>query len=182
MVDAIPLSDGVITLRPTRLEDAEAVHAALQESAREVPLWLPETDGLRLNDVREFITAGPKMWQESSAFHFGIFDAKTGAYLGGCGLTQINLRHRLCNAYYWVRTAATRRGVASRAARLMARFAFEKLKMQRVEIVVEVENAPSLRAAEKAGATREGLLRNRLNNRGEPRDALIFSLIPRDMD
>jgi RimJ/RimL family protein N-acetyltransferase len=64
----------------------------------------------------------------------------------------------------------------------MARFAFEQLKMQRVEIVVEVENAPSLRAAEKAGATREGLLRNRLNNRGEPRDALIFSLIPRDMD
>ena len=182
MVDAIPLSDGAITLRPTRPEDAEAIHSALQESAGEVPLWLPETQGMSLNDVREFIAAGPKMWQENSAFHFGIFDARTGAYLGGCGLTQINLRHRLCNAYYWVRTAATRRGVASRAARLMARFAFEKLKMQRVEIVVEVENVSSLRAAEKAGATREGLLRNRLNNRGEPRDALIFSLIPQDMD
>jgi ribosomal-protein-serine acetyltransferase len=181
MVDIIPLTDGVITLRPTQLEDVEAIHAALQESAREVPLWLPETEGMRPDDVREFIAAGHKMWQESSAFHFGIFDAETDAYLGGCGLTQINLRHRLCNAYYWVRTAATGHGVASRATRLMARFAFEKLKMQRVEIVVEVENVPSLRAAEKAGATREGLLRNRLNNRGEPRDALIFSLIPQDL-
>jgi RimJ/RimL family protein N-acetyltransferase len=99
MVDAIPPSDGVITLRPTRLEDADAMHAALQGSAREGPLWLPETDGMRLNDVREFIAAGPKMWQEGSAFHFGIFDAETGAYVGGCGLTEINLRHRLCNAY-----------------------------------------------------------------------------------
>jgi hypothetical protein len=34
--------------------------------------------------------------------------------------------------------------VTSREARLSARFAFEKLQMQRVEIVVE--NAPSLRA------------------------------------
>lgn len=182
MIDAIPLTDGVITLRPTRPEDAEAIHSALQESAGEVPLWLPETEGLSLDDVREFIAACTRMWGESSAFHFGIFDAETGAHLGSCGLTQINLRHRLCNAYYWVRTAATGRGVASRAARLMAKFAFEKLRLQRVEIVVEVENLPSLRAAEKAGATREGLLRNRLNNRGKPRDALIFSLIPKDMD
>jgi len=182
MIDATPLTDGVIVLRPTRVEDAEAIHAAMQESAGEVPLWLPETERMSLDDVREFIAACAKMWWESSAFHFGIFEAETGAYLGGCGLTHINLRHRLCNAHYWVRTAATGRGVASRAARLMAKFAFEKLRLQRVEIVVEVENVPSLRAAEKAGATREGLLRNRLNNRGEPRDALIFSLIPQDMD
>lgn len=182
MIEVVPLNDGVIALRPTGPQDALAVHAALQESAREVPLWLPETEGLRLDDVREFIAAGPKMWQENMAFHFGIFDAATGAYLGGCGLTQINLRHRVCNAYYWVRTGATRRGVASRAARLMAKFAFDQVKMQRVEIVVEVENLPSLRAAVKAGATREGVLRSRLNNRGEARDAVIFSLIPGDLD
>jgi ribosomal-protein-serine acetyltransferase len=175
------LSDGVILIRPPRPDEAEAIFEALEESKREVPVWLPETDGLRLEDMREFIVAGLKMRQEKVAFHFGIFDASTGGYLGGCGLTQINLRHRVCNAYYWVRTSATGQGIASRAARLMAQFAFEQLQMQRMEIVAEMENAASIRAAEKAGASREGVLRSRLNNRGEPRDAVLFSLIPQDL-
>jgi len=181
-MDSVPLNDGVIVLRPPGRGDIEAMHAALQESAAEVPPWLPETEGMGPDDLREFIAAGSRMSQENTAFHFGIFDAQSGAYLGGSGLTQINLRHRVCNAYYWVRTTATRHGVASRATRLMAKFAFEQLKMQRVEIVVEVENLPSLRAAEKSGATREGVLRNRLNNRGEARNAVMFSLIPQDLD
>lgn len=181
MNDISPLSDGVILIRPARPEEADAMLAALEESKSEVPLWLPETEGLRLEDVREYLAAGPKMRQENLAFHFGIFDANTGRYLGGCGLTQINLRHRVCNAYYWVRTSATGNGFASRAARLMARFAFDQLHLQRVEIVAEVENVASIRAAEKTGATREGVLRSRLNNRGEPRDAVLFSLIPQDL-
>lgn len=181
MQDFTSLTDGVILLRPPRPDEAEAMHAALEESRGEVPVWLPETDGLTLDDVREFLAAGPRMWQDSSAFHFGIFDPHTGRYLGGCGLTQVNLRHRVCNAYYWVRSSETGRGVAGRAARLMARFAFDQLQMQRMEIVAEVENLLSIRVAEKAGAVREGLLRNRLNNRGEPRDAVLFSLIPSDL-
>jgi len=54
--------------------------------------------------------------------------------------------------------------------------------MQRIEIVVETENLPSLRAAQKTGALHEGLLRNRLNNRGVQRDAVIYSLIPQDLN
>jgi RimJ/RimL family protein N-acetyltransferase len=181
MDDIPPLTDGVILLRPVRPDEAEAMLAALEESKHEVPVWLPETEGLELEGLREFIAAWPRMRQENSAFHFGIFDPRTGAYLGGCGLTQINLRHRMCNAYYWVRTSATGRGIASRAARLMARYAFDGLRMHRVEILAEAENLPSIRAAEKAGAVREGLLRSRLDNRGEARDAVLFSLIPQDL-
>jgi ribosomal-protein-serine acetyltransferase len=182
MEDFPPLTDGMIVLRPARPEEAKAMLEALEESKGEVPVWLPETDGLELQGARQFIATWPKMRQERSAFHFGIFDPQTGGLLGGCGLTQINMRHHICNAYYWVRTSATGRGIASRAARLMARFAFDELHMQRMEIVAEVENLPSIRAAEKAGATREGVLRSRLNNRGQPRDAVMFSLIPQDLE
>src|SRR5574342_282244 len=104
------LSDGRLTLRPLRADDAPAVFAAVRESEPEVPLWLPEMDGLSLEDLRGFLASASRLWQEGSAFHFGIFDAESGACLGGCGLTQVNLRHRFCNLYYWVRTSATRKG------------------------------------------------------------------------
>ena len=54
----------------------------------------------------------------------------------------------------------------------------QPLGLVRIEIVVAVGNFSSQRAAEKAGAYREGLLRNRITHRGEVGDAYMFSLVP----
>ena len=43
-------------------------------------------------------------------------------------------------------------------------------------------NAASQRVAGKLGATREGEFRNRLVVRGEAVDAVVFSLVPRDLE
>jgi ribosomal-protein-serine acetyltransferase len=53
--------------------------------------------------------------------------------------------------------------------------------MVRVEVVAAVGNARSLCAAEKAGALREGVLRNRIPVWEKIYDALMFSLIPVDV-
>lgn len=63
----------------------------------------------------------------------------------------------------------------------MAQFAFEELKYSRLEIVVATGNMSSLRVAEKAGARREGVLRNRLILHGKLHDAVMHSLVPEDL-
>jgi RimJ/RimL family protein N-acetyltransferase len=98
------------------------------------------------------------------------------------GLNALHPTHGFANLGYWVRTDSTSRGVATRATRLIARFGFEELGLARLEIVVAVENQASLRVAEKAGATREGILRNRLAHDNGFADAMMFSLIPQDLD
>ena len=95
-------------------------------------------------------------------------------------LNQINRRYQMANLAYWVRTSCTGEGIATKAASLVAQYGFEKLGLQRIEIVISKENAPSLRIAEKLGALREGLLRNRLQILGSPSDAYMHSLIPED--
>jgi RimJ/RimL family protein N-acetyltransferase len=65
---------------------------------------------------------------------------------------------------------------------MAARFGFEQLGLQRIEIVAAVANVPSQRVAEKAGARREGILRNRLLIRGESLPAVLFSLVPEDLN
>jgi hypothetical protein len=82
----------------------------------------------------------------------------------------------LANLGYWVRTSATGHGVATRAARLVAQFGIEKIGLLRVEIVVAIGNIASMRVAEKAGAKREGILRNRLVGRDKVLDAVMHSL------
>ena len=87
----------------------------------------------------------------------------------------------MANLGYWVRTSAARRGVATNATRAVARYGFEELGLQRIEIVAAVRNLPSQRVAEKAGAVREGVLRKRLLIRGEAHDAVLFSLVAEDL-
>ena len=53
--------------------------------------------------------------------------------------------------------------------------------MKRIEIVAAVGNRRSQRVAEKVGAAREGILRNRLKIGEVWHDAVMFSLVPDDL-
>ena len=82
---------------------------------------------------------------------------------------------------YWVRTRHIGRGIAPAAVKLLARFAFDQLSLNRVEIVVALENAKSRRVAEKVGARQEGILRKRIAVRGTVHDAVMYSLVAEDL-
>src|SRR5712691_5832046 len=84
--------------------------------------------------------------------------------------------HRFGNLGYWVRTSATGRGVARAAVRQLADFAFRNTELVRLEIVCAVGNQRSQRVAERAGAVREGVLRDRLLLHGQAVDAIMYSL------
>ena len=179
-----PLSDGRVLLRPHEAGDVEPLYEAATESVAEIHPWMAWCHpGYTRAESAAWVAYAIEAFRARQEFGFAILDAADGRYLGGCGLNQISLLHRFANLGYWVRTSATRRGVASAATRLLARFAFDRLSLVRVEIVVAVGNEASLRAAEKAGALREGVLRNRLGyDRGTARDAVMHSLVPGDVD
>ena len=64
---------------------------------------------------------------------------------------------------------------------MVASIGFEELGLVRVEIVTLANNLASQSVAERLGATREVEARNRLIFNGQPRTAVVYSLIPEDM-
>src|SRR2546421_3351699 len=159
----VELSDGTISIRPYREEDASALYEAVRESISEVSPWLPWChQNYSIEESREFIGSREVATQGGEWYSFGIFETAGGRFLGGVGINFINRVHQMANLGYWVRTSAAGRGVATAATRLAARFGFEQLGLHRIEIVAAVDNVGSQRVAEKAGATREGILRKRL--------------------
>jgi len=176
------LTDSVITLRPLEHADRDAIYAAVIESIAEISPWLPWCHpAYAPSETASFIEGSIQWWAQRSQFAFGIFDAANGAFIGGTGVNQVNQQHRYANVGYWVRTSRTGQGLAPRALRLAARFSFETLGLHRVEIAVEPENYASRRVAEKAGATLESIMRNRIFKRGQPYPAALYSLIPEDL-
>ena len=178
----VQLTTDSLLLRPFRDDDVGRLYEAVRESIAEVSPWLSWChQDYSIEESREFISSRARAAESEEWYSFGIFEEDTERFLGGVGLNFINRVHRMGNLGYWVRTSAAGRGIATKAARLMARFSFEQVGLHRVEILAAVPNLASQRVAEKAGAVREGVLRKRLLIGGESQDAVLFSLIPKDL-
>lgn len=181
-VEPVERSDGVVGIRPYRADDVDRLYEAVRESVDELAPWLPWChDEYSREESVEWISTRPEAWETGEAYSFAVVDVSDNTFLGGCGINQVNRRHQFANLGYWVRSRCTGAGVATRAARLGATFGFECLGLHRIEIVTAIENVASQRVAEKVGASREGVLRNRVAVRGTPEDAVMFSLIPGDI-
>ena len=64
---------------------------------------------------------------------------------------------------------------------LLSRWAVTEGGCQRLELTTHAENLASQRVAEKAGFTREGILRSHIRFREGRRDSVLFSLLPSDL-
>jgi ribosomal-protein-serine acetyltransferase len=175
----LELRDGKIILRPYRSDDVKRLYEAVRESIKELSPWLPFAhEGYSIKESRDWIKKRPRDWKKGTVYDFAIFNASDGVFLGGCGLNAVDRINRCANLGYWVRTSQRGKGVATAATILLAKWGFEALKLVRIEVLVATGNERSLRVAEKAGARREGILRNRLNIHDTFHDAVMHSLIP----
>lgn len=164
--------------RPFVPGDAPAFVDAVLASSSTLPIWMPWANAhYSLAIASAWIESCQQGWSDQSRFEFGIFDAATNAFVGGCGLNQFNRVHDYCNLGYWVRESFHRRGAATQSIRTLSAFAFNELKLARVEIVIAVGNAGSLGAARKAGAVEEGVARNRVKLGDGFVDAHMLALV-----
>jgi len=118
-------------------------------------------------------------WQDGSRAGFAIV-SHDGSFLGMAAIVDLDLDGAQGEIGYIVVEAARGRGVAGRALGLVTGWALGDLGLARVELLIDVENAASIRVAERAGYVREGVLRS-YHVKGEHRaDMVVYSLLPGD--
>lgn len=76
---------------------------------------------------------------------------------------------------YWIRPTRRGRGYALDALRTLTEWAWHLSDLHRLQLHIDPTNAPSLQTAERAGYTREGLLRSWQKIGDERRDMLVYS-------
>lgn len=173
---ALVLRKYELAFAPQLLEAARA--ACSPDFTRFAPWCHP---AYSLADSELFIAQCEAGWQDGSAFNFALLDAETGELCGGIGLNQPNRAHGCYNLGYWVRPSRQGQGLARLATRHLVRAVFADLpNVHRLEILTLPENLASQRAALAAGATHEGLLRQRLRMGAKQLDAMLFSLVRTD--
>ena len=172
-----------VVVRPYRLEDADALFAAVAESRQHIWPWMPWGDQHQtVDDSRDFILRTQAKWLLREDMTVGFFEASSERYLGGSGLHPRGWDVPAFEIGYWIRASAEGHGYVAETVRLLTDFAFESLGAQRVMIRCDARNTRSAAVAERLGFVREAHLRNEVRTHTDSalRDTLIFSLIPSD--
>jgi ribosomal-protein-alanine N-acetyltransferase len=106
--------------------------------------------------------------------HFAIqFD---GEAIGGIGVTaRSGVAIKTAHFGYWLGEHAWGKGIATAAARAMVSYAFTAFPFARLEAPVFAWNPASMRVLEKAGFSREGVLRNSVFKDGELIDSVLYA-------
>jgi RimJ/RimL family protein N-acetyltransferase len=172
-----PLSAGGVVLRRGEPGDIGWITAACSD--REVGRYVPALPyPYSESDARAFIEHAARGWAEASGATFVIARAPGGEGLGAIELHLSAADPELAEVGYWLRREARGRGAATTAVRLVAGWAFRELGIERLSLQTHPENHASQRVAERAGFTREGLLRAWMPSPAGRRDSVMFSLLP----
>jgi RimJ/RimL family protein N-acetyltransferase len=91
-----------------------------------------------------------------------------------------NPDYRSASLGYCFGDAAWGHGYATEAARVLLRWAFETLDLNRVQAETDTRNVASARVLEKLGFVREGTLREDCVVNGEVSDSWVYGLIRRE--
>jgi RimJ/RimL family protein N-acetyltransferase len=104
-------------------------------------------------------------------------DARTGAVVGSATLHHLDAERKIVEIGYFVLPHARRRGIATTITRLISEHAFS-VGIERVAAYVNVGNTASEGVVERAGFTREGVVRSMPKPDGRRVDKTLFSLLP----
>jgi RimJ/RimL family protein N-acetyltransferase len=179
VLPAEPLTDGVVALRAWRSADLPALVAICQDP--EIPRWTPIPSPYGATDARLWFSRLYDELHDGIAASLAIVGAQgrdtEDELLGSISLLRLSWEHARAEVGYLVAAPARGRGVATRAVRVICRWGFNTLGLERIELLAAAGNLASQRVAEHSGFTREAVLRSYQLLGGERHDMVAFGLL-----
>ena len=171
-------------LRSSRLEfraptpdDAEWMNSAITASMPALQPWMswaktaPTMDETRLYCRRALLE-----WHDRESLDYRLFlDDK---FVGNCAVHTINWELPGAQLGYWLHLDYQGQGLMNEAVERLTRFAFDELKLVRLEIRCNARNVASAAVARRGGFAQEAHLRKSYRSAdGTLNDALFFAKV-----
>ncbi len=121
------------------------------------------------------------VFYQNDGIYFAIADKRTNQMIGSIGLTSHNTYQSRIELSYDLACEYWLRGITTRAIDVVVKYAFETLRVNRIEASVSCSNIPSKNLLLKSGFTLEGTLRQHRYHRGGYVDVYFFSLLRSDL-
>jgi ribosomal-protein-alanine N-acetyltransferase len=163
-----------LRLRKPVVDDAETIFHAYAQDA-EVSKYLTWRPNRSIEETREFIGSCLAGWKERRSFHWVILRKAPEQLVG---MVSARVEGPKLELGYVLARVHWNRGYMTEAVKAVIVWALDQPSIYRVWSVCDVENLASARVMEKAGMTKEGILRRwsvHPNMGAAPRDSYCYS-------
>lgn len=167
-----------LVLRPVRASDAEAIFRYCSDPA--VTRYVTFETHRSLADTRRFLRWSERNFRKTGAPNWAITLRPSAELIGLCGFLPLETKHRRGEFGYWLGKPHWGQGYTTEAVEALLAFGFRKLKLNRMQARVVVQNRASARVLEKAGMKLEGVLREFENMKGEFPNLKMYSMLQRE--
>jgi RimJ/RimL family protein N-acetyltransferase len=173
-VEQPTLSHSEVTLRPLREDDIDPINHACQDPT--IPAFTRVPSPYDREMAEEFVRGCDISYRNHQGIVFAM--EKAGNFAGTIGLHSINLSDHCAEVGYWVEKSQRGSGLCTAATKTLLEFALEIMGFRRIEGLADYNNIASQRVMERAGMTRDALLRNRVTKpNGDQIDMVLFSMV-----
>ena len=170
-----------VLLRPLTRDDFGAWREVRRRNRVRLKQWEPQAVPGRPDTAKDFrafadrCAARRRERQQGAGHGFGVF--VDGCFRGEMNLSSIHRGpFQSCYVGYWIDEAVAGNGYTPEAFVVVARFAFEELRLHRLQVAVVPRNAASLRVVEKLRLRYEGLAERYLEINGVWEDHHRFAM------
>jgi ribosomal-protein-alanine N-acetyltransferase len=164
-----------LLLRRPFPKDADAIfHAYAQD--KEVTRYLVWSPHSSVETTRNFVADCENRWKDAKAFPYVITQKSDRELLG---MIEFRPNGHLADFGFVLARRYWGQGLMPEAASALVSIVLAQPAIYRVEATCDVDNKASARVLEKAGLSREGLLRRNIihpNISAEPRDSFLYAI------
>jgi len=134
------------------------IPTSLEESKDELQYWI-------------------NVFYNGSGIYFGIAKKDNNQLVGSIGITSINRYHNRAEVSYDLAKEYWNKGIMTKALEAIKKYAFETMKLNRIEAYALAKNIASRALLKKCGFFLEGELKHHRRHKGVYTDIGLFSVV-----
>lgn len=119
--------------------------------------WVPQSQ--KAEHFLAFINQTIKHREEQKSLVMGIYWQQK--LVGVCGFNNLDWQLGVAELGYWLDAQVQGNGIMTKSCRWLIDYAFDELKMRKVQLSAAVGNKPSRQVAKRLGMVLEGVLRRK---------------------
>jgi [ribosomal protein S5]-alanine N-acetyltransferase len=167
-----------LILRRLKTSDAQDMFEfAMHRDVSKYVSWEPHES---IERAEKFIKSTIEHYDNDESGELGMELKENGKLIGSMGFVKFNPQDLCGEIGYTLSRDYWGKGIMTEAVKCIIRFAFEEMKINRIEAVHFSENEASGRVMQKAGMSFEGLLRQRRFAKGRYWDLKYYAILKSD--
>lgn len=169
-----------LRLEKVNLSMAPVIFATINRDREYLKTWLPFVELTRqVSDTEKFLQG---ILEEPTSLRSEVFSIWVKEEFAGLiGFNDIDWLNHKTEIGYWLAEKMQGKGIVSQCLEKLIRYAFLKLKLNRIQIKVAVGNQKSVAIPKRLGFVFEGIERNGELNGQRFYDLEIYSLLKQDL-